>query len=183
MHSLGKQFNLDHRRDFAIKDIVNRVENRHIDLSLGVNFLHTLGTIIAFGNHFHLHLRLLNRVAVTNEGAERVVAAVMRVASNEQVTQIDRIVDRTWCIAHGRNKAVHLLSGITHQDRLEVVAILQSMTDAGSNSIDILQHRSVFNAKHIFVSSSLNVVTGMELANQEVSFISVPPMVRYDKRC
>ena len=60
----------------------------------------------------------------------------------------------------------HLLDGITDEDSLEVVAILQAMTDTRCNGIDVLQNTCIFYANNIIARLRLHIVAGKHLGKQ-----------------
>lgn len=57
-----------------------------------VDFLHTFSAEVALGNHLHLDLRTLYRVALAYHRTKRTVAAEVTVASNKQIAQVHAVV-------------------------------------------------------------------------------------------
>ena len=59
--------------DALVEDVVDGIEDRHVDVAMTVDLLHTLGAKITLGYHLHLYLGALNAVALTNHGAKGAV--------------------------------------------------------------------------------------------------------------
>ena len=125
-----------------------------------VQLLDALGAVVTFRNHFHFYLRTLHGVAFANHGAEHAVTAEVGVGGHEQVAQISRVVDGAFHRMYGVEQSVHFLDGVRDEYRLEVVAILQTVADAGSDGIDILQNRSIFDAHDVRIDRCLDIVSG-----------------------
>ena len=122
-----------------------------------VDVLHAFGAVISFGYHFHFYLRAFHTVTLAYHGAEHPVAAEVGISRDEEVAQIDRIDDIPFDGVYYREKAVHLLCRVGHDDRLEVVSILQAVADACCNGVDVFQHRSVFDADDVVAGFGLDV--------------------------
>ena len=101
-----------------------------------VDVLHAFGAVISFGYHFHFYLRAFHTVTLAYHGAEHPVAAEVGISRDEEVAQIDRIDDIPFDGVYYREKAVHLCR-VGHDDRLEVVSILQAVADACCNGVDV----------------------------------------------
>ena len=71
-----------------------------------------------------------------------------------------------------REETCHLLHGVRHEHRLEVVTILESGADAGSNGVDVLQHGGVLNADDIIGSLGLDKVAGEDIG-ESTGFLNV----------
>ena len=163
---IRQQLDFNHRADAFIQDVVDGIHNRHVYMQVLVQFLDTLGTVVTFGNHFHFYLCALHRIAFTNHGTEHAVAAKVGVGSYKQVAQISRVVDGTFYRMHCIQQAVHFLNGVRDEHSLEVVTILQTITNTGCNRIDILQYRSIFNTYNIRIDRRLDVMAGALLGKQ-----------------
>ena len=132
-----------------------------------VDVLHALRGKVTFGYHLHLELRTLHAVALTNHRAEDAVAAEVRVARHEQVARIDALRDAAVDGMHGVEEALHLLNGITDEDSLEVVAVLQSVTNACCNGIDVLQDAGILDAYHVVTRLGLHIIAGKHLGKRQ----------------
>ena len=121
-----------------------------------INLLHTLGSVIPFGNHFHFNLGALHAISLTYHCAERTVTREVRVACNQQVAQINAIVHIAFQWMSYGEKAPHFLNSVGYQYRLEIIAIFQTTTDTSGNSVDILQHGGVFDANYILTGFGFN---------------------------
>ena len=66
----------------------------------------------------------------------------------------------------GCQEAVHFLNGIRHEDRLEVVTILQSATDTCCDGVYVLQNRRVFDADDIARSLGLDEFTRQTIVGE-----------------
>ena len=82
---------------------------------------------------------ILDAVASADHRAKNAVAREIGVAGHEQVAQVDGIVDDAFDRVDGAEETVHLLHGIGDQDALEVVAIFQTVADAGCDGVDVFQ--------------------------------------------
>ena len=129
-----------------------------------VDLLHTLGAKITLGYHLHLYLGALNAVALTNHGAKGAVTREVAVTRYQKVAQVNAIVGIALQWINGCKEAVHLLDGIGHENRLEVVAILQTATDTSCDGIDILQNRRILDAHHIGRGLGLDVFARKDIA-------------------
>ena len=65
---IGQEFDFDLRTDALVQYIIYSIENRHIDVHVAVDFLHTLGAEISFGNYLHPYLCTLHAVALAYHG-------------------------------------------------------------------------------------------------------------------
>ena len=104
-----------------------------------IDALHAGRTVVALSYHFHLYLCILDAVASADHGAKYAVAREIGVAGHEQVAQVDGVVDDAFDRVDGAEETVHLLHGIGDQDALEVVAIFQTVADAGCDGVDVFQ--------------------------------------------
>ena len=105
---------------------------------MSIGLFHALRTKIAFGNHFHFNLCAFHAIPLANHCAKGAVSREVRVTRNQQVTKIDAVVDIAFEWMYCRKKTRHLLNGIGHEHRLEVIAIFQATANACRYSIDIL---------------------------------------------
>ena len=128
-----------------------------------VDVLHALGGKVAFGNHLHLELCTLHAVALPYHRAEDAVAAEVGVARDEQVARIDALRDAAVDGIDGIEEAFHLLDGVADEHGLEVVAVLQSVADAGGDGVNVLQDRGILDADDVATGLCLDVVTGKHL--------------------
>ena len=80
---LTQESDFKHRTHTLIEDIVNSIQNGHIDLPLMVKFLHAFGSEITFGYHAHLRLSTLYGVASAYHGAEHAIAAELAVSRHK----------------------------------------------------------------------------------------------------
>ena len=133
-------------------------------MHVAVDFLHALRTEISLGNHFHLYLRRLHRIALSDHRAKGAVAREVRVAGHQQVADIHAVVDAALDGMDGCQEARHLLHGIRHEHRLEVVAILQARADAGGDGVDVLQHTRVLNADDVEAGLCLDILAREHLS-------------------
>ena len=107
--------------------IVDSVEDRHVYVHVAIYLLHTLGAEISFCNHLHLYLRTLHAeyplpIIVPNVRLrQKLLNTQSRASRRDKLSRTCIAVDRV----DGRQEAVHLLYGICHEYRLEVVAIFQ----------------------------------------------------------
>ena len=101
------------------------------------------------GYHLHLYLGALYAVALTNHGAKGAVTREIAVTSYQQVAKVNAVVSIALKGIDGCEEAVHLLYGVGHEYRLEVVAILQTAADTGCNGIYILQNGRILDAHNI----------------------------------
>ena len=118
-------------------------------MHVSVLLLHTLCAKESLGNHLHFYLRTLHAIPLADHSAKGAVARELRVARHEQVAEIHRIVDIALNRIDGGEETRHLLNGIRYEYRLKVVAILQTATDAGGNSVNVLQHRRILDADNV----------------------------------
>ena len=130
---VGQELDFDLRTDTLVQYIIYGIENRHVDVHVAVDFLHALRAEISFGNHLHLYLRTFHAIALAYHSSEGAVAGEVAVTRYEQVAQIYRIVHTTVDRVDGCEEAMHLLYGVRHEYRLEVVTILQTTTDTCCN--------------------------------------------------
>ena len=86
---VGQEFDFDLRTDALVQYIIYSIENRHVDVHVAIDFLHTLGAGISFCNHLHLYLRTLHALALAYHGSEGAVAGKVAVTCYEQVAQIN----------------------------------------------------------------------------------------------
>ena len=110
-------------------------------MHVAIDFLHTLRAEKSLGYHLHLYLRTFHAIALAYHGSEGAVAGEVAVTRYEQVAQIYRIVHTTVDRVDGSEEAMHLLYGVRHEYRLEVVTILQTTTDTCCNGIHVFQYR------------------------------------------
>ena len=132
-------------------------------MTVAIYLLHTLRTEIPLSYHFHLYLCRLNAVSLANHRTEGAVSREVAVARHQQVTKIDAVCNVTIDGVYHFQESGHLLYGVGYQHSLEVVAELQTVTDAGGNGVDILQHGAVFDADDVGRGLSLDVFTGQYL--------------------
>ena len=71
---VSKQFYFDAGRNAFVKNVVDRIEYRHVHMIKAVNAFHTFSAIITLSNHFHFNLRRLYTVTFTNHGTKYAVA-------------------------------------------------------------------------------------------------------------
>ena len=88
----------------------------------------------------------------------------MRVSCNQKVAHVNRIGDVTFDGVDGIQEVLHLAGCITDEYGLEVVSVLQPVTDTGRYGEYILQHRSIFNTYHIIAGAGLDIVAGQHLS-------------------
>ena len=67
----------------------------------------------------------------------------------------------------GVEEALHLLYGVADEYGLEVVAVLQSVANASSNGIDVLQDAGVLDADDVAARLGLDVVAGKHLGKRQ----------------
>ena len=94
-----------------------------------VDVLHTFGAVIPLGYHFHFYLCAFHAVTLAYHGTEHPVTAEVGISRDEKVAQIDRIDDIPFNGVYNLEKTVHFLRCVGHDDRLEVVSILQAVAD------------------------------------------------------
>ena len=124
-----------------------------------VDFLEALGPEITFRDHLHLQLCGLDRISVSDHGSEHTVAGEIGVHSDQQVAHINRVGDTAVGRHDGLEEALHLLYGVCHEYRLEVVALLQSVAYTCANGIYILKHGAVFDALDVGADRGLHVLS------------------------
>ena len=73
---------------------------------------------------------------------------------------------------HSREESRHLLYGIRHEHRLEIVAKLQSAAYTGSNGIDILQYRRIFNTDDVAAGLGLDKLA-IEHVAESLSLVAI----------
>ena len=160
---IGQEFDLDLWTDALVEDVIDSVEDGHVDVAVAVDFLHALGAEITLGNHLHLNLGTLDAVALANHGSEGAVAREVGIARDEQVTHVYGIGNVALHGADNLQETGHLLHGIGHEDGLEIVAELQSVADARSDGIDVFQHRRILDADDVGRRLGLDVVAGEQV--------------------
>lgn len=121
-----------------------------------VDFLDTFGSVITFGYHFHLYLGAFYGISLAYHRTERTVTAEVGVSRHQHVTQINGITDVSVQRMYGLQEAVHLLDGVGHEYRLEIVAILQTAANPCGNGIYVFEHGTVFDAGHVVADGSLD---------------------------
>jgi len=160
---IGEELDFDLGADALVEDVVDGVEDGHVDMAVAVDFLHALGAEVALGYHLHLDLCALDGVALANHGAEGAVAREVAVAGDEQVAHVDAVSNVALHGVDDLQEPRHLLHGIGHEDGLEVVAELQSVADAGGNGVDVLQHAGVLDADDVGRGLGLDEVAGQDI--------------------
>ena len=160
---IGQEFDFDLGTDAFVEDVVDSVEDGHVDVAVAVDFLHALGAEIALGNHLHLNLGALDAVALANHGSEGTVAREVGVARDEQVTHVDGVGNVALHGVDNLQETGHFLHGIGHEDGLEIVAELQSVADARSDGVDVFQHRRILDADNVGGRLGFDVVAGEQL--------------------
>ena len=68
--AVSKKFYLYLWRDALIEHVVDGIEDRHVDMQVTVDLLHTLSAEIALSDHLHLYLCALHAVAFSYHGTE-----------------------------------------------------------------------------------------------------------------
>ena len=159
----AQELYLDDGTDALVENVIDGIEDGHVDVQVLVDVLHALGGKVAFGNHLHLELCTLHAVALPYHRAEDAVAAEVGVARDEQVARIDALRDAAVDGIDGIEEAFHLLDGVADEHGLEVVAVLQSVADAGGDGVNVLQDRGILDADDVATGLCLDVVTGKHL--------------------
>ena len=54
--AVGEELDLDGRGDALIEDIIDCIEDGHVDMITLVDYLHAIGAVISLGYHFHFQL-------------------------------------------------------------------------------------------------------------------------------
>ena len=121
-----------------------------------VDFLDALGSVITFGYHFHFYLGAFYGISFTYHRTERTVTAEVGVSRHQHVTQINGIADVSVQWMYGLQETVHLLYGIGHEYRLEIIAVFQSAANAGGNGIYVFEYGAVFDTCHVVTYGSLD---------------------------
>ena len=134
----AQQLDFDGWADALVEDVIDGIEDGHVDVQMLVNVLHALRGKVALGYHLHFELSALYAVPLPYHRAKDAVAAEVRVAGHEQVARIDAFGDAAVYRVNCVEEAFHLLNGIADEDCLEVVAILEPVTNACSDGIDVL---------------------------------------------
>ena len=80
---VGQEFYFYLGSNPLVEDIVDGIEDRHIDMEVAVDLLHTFGSEIALGNHFHFYLRTLHTISFSNHRAESAVTREIGVARHK----------------------------------------------------------------------------------------------------
>ena len=142
-------------------------------MHVAIDFLHALGAEISLCNHLHLYLCTLHAVTLAYHGSEGAVAREVAVSRHEQVAEVDRVVHASLDGVHGSEEAVHLLHGVRHEHRLEVVAILQSSTDTGSNGVNVFEHGRVLDADHVARGLGLDKLACQTVVGKGLGFLGV----------
>ena len=121
----AQQFDFDGWADALVEDVIDGIEDGHVDVQMLVDVLHALRGKVALGNHLHFELSTLYAVALAYHCSEDAVAAEVRVARHEQVACIDAFRNAAVNWMDGIEEAFHLQNGIAHKHGLEVVAVLE----------------------------------------------------------
>ena len=121
----------------------------------------------------HLYLCTLHAVTLAYHGSEGAVAREVAVSRHEQVAEVDRVVHASLDGVHGSEEAVHLLHGVRHEHRLEVVAILQSSTDTGSNGVNVFEHGRVLDADYVARGLGLDKLACQTVVGKGLGFLGV----------
>ena len=119
-------------------------------MHVAVDFLHALRSEVSFGYHLHLHLRRLDVIALAYHRSEGAVSREVAVARDELVAQIYAVDDAS--LLHGTHaceEALHLLHGVGHKHRLEVIAVLESAAYTRSDGIDVFKHRGILYSENV----------------------------------
>ena len=146
--------------DTLVQNVVDGIEDGHVDVPVAVDLLHALRTEVALGNHLHLYLCGFYAVAFSDHRSEGAVTREIAIARYEQVAQVHAVVGIALDGVDGGQETVHLLHGIGHKYGLEIVAIFQSVADARCNGVDILQHAGVLDAEHVGRGLGLDEIAG-----------------------
>ena len=153
------------RRNLLVQYIIYSIEDRHVDMIALVDDLHAVCAVIAFRYHLHLQLSCLDRISLPYHRTEDTIAREIGIHGHEQVAQICRVADMAFFRLHGIEEALHLLHCICHEHSLEVIALLESMTDTGSYGIHILQHRRILYALYVAAYACLYELVGEQLCH------------------
>ena len=70
---IRQQFDLDLRSDALVEDVVDGIEDGHVDMTVAIDLLHTLRAEVALGNHLHLDLSGFDTVAFADHRSEGAV--------------------------------------------------------------------------------------------------------------
>ena len=163
---VAEDFDLNGGGDAFVEDVIDGIENGHVDAVVAVDFLHTFGAVVAFGNHFHLELCGLDGVALSNHRTEHAVAAEVGIHRDEQVAQIDAVADVAVGVGlDGVQESLHLLQGIGDEDCLKVVTEFEAVADTCCDGIDVLQHRTEFDAFDVGTYRGLDGLAGEHVGN------------------
>ena len=84
---VGQEFDFDLRTDALVQYIIYSIENRHVDVHVAIDFLHTLRAEKSLGYHLHLYLSTFHAIALAYHGSEGAVAGEVAVTRYEQVAQ------------------------------------------------------------------------------------------------
>ena len=159
----AQQLDFDGGADAFVENVIDGIENGHVDVQVLVDVLHALCCEVALGNHLHLELGALDAIPLPYHRSEDTIATEIRVARHEQVACIDAFGDATVNWVNGVEEAFHLLNGVADEDGLEVVAVLESVTDTCCDGIDVLQDAGVLDANHVVAGLRLHIIAGKHL--------------------
>jgi hypothetical protein len=89
-----------------------------------------------------------------------VIPAEFGISGDKKIPQVRRIGDVARHGVYSVNETPHLFDGIGKKDSLEIVPVLQSVTDTGHNGIDIFKNGRIFDTNNIVGKSILKVMVG-----------------------
>ena len=167
------------------EDAVDHSGNGHIGTYLLVYHIDTFTGVVSLRDHVQLQLGGLDRIALADHISECTVAAVQRIAGDQQIAQIDgsgivgpfsvrdgvrlAFVHPYFDVADAyfAQKARHFIGAIGDQHAEEIVPIFESVRDAGAQGIDIFEDGGILNAINVLVDHGIQVFrrkTGCEFA-------------------
>src|SRR5579863_1311101 len=139
------------------KYAVDHVRNRHLGSYFFVYQMNALACIVSFRDHIQFQLGRPDGVTLPDHVPKGPIPAEQRVTGNKKITQIDGggiVVPDT----HLPQKPGHFVGTIRDQYTEEIIPVLQSVSDAGPQGINILQDRSILYSIHIRIDHRIQVI-------------------------